>query len=133
MNSATTSLLQSKFFTPVFNTAIFDGPVRMYFSQAQEPEALKLYFRMQSMVGELRHDADNEPHVFIMIYPNKESFVQSFDLDATSAVERLGPHVVFGIRGPLDESDMDVITHRIETQLRSTSSSGEINFPELTI
>jgi hypothetical protein len=127
MNSATSSLLQSKFFTPVFNTAIFDGPVRMYFAQAQEPEALKLYFRMQSVVGELRQDVENEPHVFIMIYPNRESFVQSFDLDATSAVERLGPHVVFGIRGPLNESEMDGIMDRIETHVRSVDSHTEFS------
>jgi hypothetical protein len=125
MNSATSSLLQSKFFTPVFNTAIFDGPVRMYFAQAQEPEALKLYFRMQSVVGGLRQDAENEPHVFIMIYPNRESFVQSFDLDATSAVERLGPHVVFGIRGPLNETEMDSIMDRIETHVRSFDTPTE--------
>lgn len=118
MNSATSSLLQSKFFTPVFNTAIFDGPVRVYFSQAQEAEALKLYFRMQPMVGDLRQDTENEPHVFILIYPNRESFVQSFDLDATSAVERLGPHVVFGIRGPLVDDDIDVLMDRIETYVR---------------
>lgn len=129
MNSATSSLLQSKFFTPVFNTAIFDGPVRMYFSQAQEPEALKLYFKMQSMVGELREESETEPHVFIMIYPNKESFVQSFDLDANSAVERLGPHVVFGIRGPLNDSEMDTIMDRLQTHIKND----ETPFHEMTL
>ena len=39
-------ITQSSFYSPAFNGAIFDGPLRLYFSQAQEAMALKFYFEL---------------------------------------------------------------------------------------
>ncbi len=53
MNSSTTALIQSKDFTPVFNTAIIDGAVRVYFSQTQEPDALKIYMNLREFFASI--------------------------------------------------------------------------------
>lgn len=118
MNSATTNLLQSKFFTPVFNTAIFDGPVRLYFAQHQEPEALQIYFRLQSYVAKLEGEPlENDSHLFVMLYPNSETYFQSFEKESSTAFEKLGDHYVVGLKGPVGETDFDKLFGEIESHL----------------
>jgi hypothetical protein len=123
MTSATSNLLQSKFFTPVFNTAIFDGPMRMYFAQAQEPDALRLYFRLQTLVSKidgLGGFEPSEPHLFVMLYPNEETFAQSFEGEHaphTAVLETLGNNLVVGLRGPVAESELDALFEQLEDEL----------------
>ncbi len=75
-----------KFFHSSFNSAIFDGPLRIYFSQVFEGQALRVYFSAQK-------DLKNEFHylktkvqstggpglgsVLIFIYPVAESFEEA--------------------------------------------------------
>ncbi len=119
LENATTRILKSKFFHPSFNTAIFDGPLRVYFTQAQEPEALKIYFSLQSKTFKEESTAEErsletmrrEPKstLFVMIYPNKELFAQSFDKDADFAVAQMERDVVIGVNGPLSDKTRDDI------------------------
>ncbi len=115
LENATTRLLQSKFFSPAFNTAIFDGPVRVYFAQAQEPEALKVYFSLQSKVfkeettGNSKENLPKDSTLFVMIYPNKESFQQSFDESSDFAVAKLEQDCVIGVQGPISDKTCDDI------------------------
>lgn len=125
LENATTRVLQSKFFSPAFNTAIFDGPLRVYFSQAQEPEALKVYFSLQSKVfheksgqessGEsLREKLPKNSTLFVMIYPNKESFEQSFDQTADFATANLEQDCIIGVQGPISDKTCDDILNYVK-------------------
>jgi hypothetical protein len=121
LENATTRILQSRFFSSTFNTAIFDGPLRVYFSQAQEPEALKVYFSLQSKIFQedpLKSDKKTEnirdalpknSTLFVMIYPNKESFQQSFDQDCDFAVAKMETDCVIGVQGPVSDKTRDDI------------------------
>src|SRR6185437_13613381 len=91
-------LTQSRFYSPAFNAAIFDGPLRIYFAQFQEPQALKVYFaaqqRLQELYSRIRENFRRTGvNIFVMLYPSAEAFEMSFDdiknLD-TVRVDRLG-------------------------------------------
>ena len=136
LENATTRILQSKYFTPTFNTAIFDGPLRVYFAQAQEPEALKVYFSLQSkvfqedstdknteelgaQVTQIRDNLPKNSTLFVMIYPNKESFQQSFDQDSDFAVAKMEQDCVIGVQGPIsDKTRDDIIGYVKETYIK---------------
>src|SRR5262245_9985253 len=83
MRETVSFVTQSKYFSPVFNAAIFDGPIRIYFAQYQEAQALKLYFNFQQRFTELRKEArgifkDRSRNIFVMLYPTEETFDLSF-------------------------------------------------------
>lgn len=69
-------ITQSPFYSPAFNGAIFDGPLRLYFSQSQEALALKFYFELRSKTQDLneRWPRSGGPSLYIMIYPTEETF-----------------------------------------------------------
>lgn len=111
MRQPVSFLTQSKFYSPAFNAAIFDGAVRIYFAQYQESAALKLYFDAQEKLKEAymacrdsykRHGL----HVFIMLYPTVETFRMCFETSGEQkvCVDRLGDDFVIGISGPWDEA-----------------------------
>ena len=77
MKSTYSYLMQSKYFNPAFNSAIFDGPVRIYFAQFQESFALKIYFHMQNQFkDELARAKDLaktiNSNLLIMVYPSAD-------------------------------------------------------------
>lgn len=124
LENATTRILQSRFFSSTFNTAIFDGPLRVYFSQVQEPEALKVYFSLQSKffqendAGALRDQLPKNSTLFVMIYPNKESFQQSFDKDADFAVANMEQDYVIGVQGPISDKTRDDILDYVKENFK---------------
>lgn len=84
-------ITQSRYFSPAFNGAIFDGPIRIYFAQFQEAQALKLYFNLQERFSDIRSEAremarsqgrDQKRTIYVMLYPSAESFELSFELRA---------------------------------------------------
>ena len=113
MTAAVTHLTQSKFYSPAFNGAIFDGAIRIYFAQHQEADALKIYFRIQKLIQEEEWESlmsvrKGNSHIFIMLYPSDETFLRSFEgqLECDRVIrEDLGEDWVIGIRGPLSDSD----------------------------
>ena len=127
MEQALNQLTQSKYFTPVFNAAIFDGPVRIYFSQAQEPQALKVYYHVQQQLLEAQPSLcqnlkDDGRNIFVMLYPNIETFELSFDKFEGDpmgvACEKLGQHIVLGIRGPVIDAETESVYQRMANALR---------------
>ena len=120
LENATTRILQSRYFSPTFNTAIFDGPLRVYFTQAQEPEALKVYFSLQAKVFQetaaesLRDKLPKNSTLFVMIYPNSDSFQQSFDQQADFAVANLEQDCVIGVQGPISDKTCDDILNYVK-------------------
>jgi hypothetical protein len=87
------ALTQSQFFYSAFNSAIFDGPVRIYFTQFHESYALKIYFALQDELSPLfsvvkDYSKNSASTVLIMVYPNEEIFLNSFPLLKGSDVKK---------------------------------------------
>lgn len=77
MAATYSSFMTTRFYSPVFNTALFDGPFRIYFSQAYESAALKIYHLLQTEHQELwqrlkQWSLESKDHVFLMIYPEQQ-------------------------------------------------------------
>ncbi len=119
--------MQSKYFSPVFNSAIFDGPVRIYFSQIHESLALKIYFLIQQ---NLKEEMDRvkeitkitKQNLLIMLYPTEEIFLQSFihgEEGKNIISEPWSEDLVMGLRSPLEELDLDLLIREIKMQLQS--------------
>ena len=110
MRQTVSSLTQSRYYSPVFNAAVFDGPIRIYFSQSQESEALRVYFQLQEKLSDIYTEAkrkikESGRNIFIMLYPNQETFELSFEEGTQGVVrsELLGNDYVLGVRGPVGE------------------------------
>jgi hypothetical protein len=74
MAATYSSFMTTRFYSPVFNTALFDGPLRIYFSQNYEALALKMYHLFQSEYIDTwnllkTHSVQSKEHLFVMIYP----------------------------------------------------------------
>ena len=83
MAATYSSFMTTRFYSPVFNTALFDGPLRIYFSQSYESCALKLYHLLQSQHETLwnslkTHATISKEHVFLMIYPEPQDLKMVF-------------------------------------------------------
>jgi hypothetical protein len=140
MNETATYVTQSKFFTPAFNAAIFDGPIRIYFAQYQEAQALKLYFNLQERFADVRKQArgifkERGCNIFVMLYPTEETFDMSFgdgenlsgpvptgigaeagSLNAmTICRDRLGSEYVVGVRGPMPDEALETVCKEMDT------------------
>src|SRR5271163_4001296 len=108
-------LTQSRFYSPVFNAAVFDGPIRIYFAQHQEALALKVYFRLQNRLKDTFQPAkqvfrQTGRTIFLMLYPTIEAFESSFSkhvLDKV-VVEDLDEDFVLGVRGPLEDAEYEI-------------------------
>jgi hypothetical protein len=133
---AVTYVTQSRFFSPAFNAAIFDGPIRIYFAQFQEAQALKLYFNLQERFSDVRKQArgifkERGQNIFVMMYPNEDTFDLSFSGDlktdpkptglgaeagvGTQIVRtRLGADYVVGVRGPLEDEDLESLCREMD-------------------
>jgi hypothetical protein len=127
-----TYVTQSRFFSPVFNAAIFDGPIRIYFAQFQEAQALKLYFNLQERFNDVRKSArgifkERGQNIFVMMYPNEDTFDLSFANDpkptglgaeagkGTQIVRtKLGHDFVVGVRGPLEDEDLENLCREMD-------------------
>lgn len=117
MKSSTTStLMQSKYFNPAFNSAIFDGPLRIYFAQFHEALALKIYFLIQqkwpqefARAKELSRQA--HANVMVLIYPTEESFLLSMENQSPGGhkwvQEAWNEDSVVAIRGALEDEQME--------------------------
>lgn len=118
MRASVTQLTQSQYFSPIFNTAVFDGPVRIYFSQKQEAYALELYFKLSSRLRSSDPEAMKRrfPNVFVMIHPDSASYFEAFDSAHPKFCSRkLGSDMVVGVNGPLLDSDLEeFILHVLE-------------------
>jgi hypothetical protein len=119
-------LTQSRFYSPAFNAAVFDGPIRIYFAQHQEEQALKIYFQLQQSLKELyagfrKSYKQHGLTIFLMLYPNLESFEYSFSKDTVGhdvVSERLGDDWVLGVRGPVGDGQCDEIASAVKSILQ---------------
>ena len=140
MNECSTFVTQSRFFSPSFNAAIFDGPVRIYFAQDQEAQALKVYFNVQERFADLRKAPrgffkDRARNIFVMLYPNVETFDMTFGdvaplITGSGAVsgngviasDHLGNDYVLGVRGPMEDETLENLFEEMDSILRSAQA-----------
>lgn len=145
MRETATYVTQSKFFSPAFNAAIFDGPIRIYFAQYQESQALKIYFNLQERFQDARKNSrgifkDRARNIFVMLYPTNETFDLSFAEDGTiempAAIDlskgagawvdrsiiktRLGPDFVLGIRGPIEDGELEALYSEMDQIVKAS-------------
>ena len=78
MAATYSSFMTTRFYSPVFNTALFDGAFRIYFSQSYESTALKIYHLLQTEYSQLWMDVkkwsvESKEHIFLLIYPDVSS------------------------------------------------------------
>ncbi len=134
MTQSTGQLTESRFYSPVFNAAVFDGPVRIYFAQHQEALALKVYYKLQQYFQDTytafrKNFKLNGQTVFLMLYPTQESFKDSFlnegGGEIAVAFERLGDDHVLGVRGPLGEEEYEEVFERVKVILQDLELSRE--------
>lgn len=83
MRRSYSSLMQSKYFSPAFNSAIIDGPFRIYFAQFHETQALKIYFMIQQQLSQRlpeikEYSKLNCRNILIMLYPAHKMFLEVF-------------------------------------------------------
>lgn len=122
--------MQSKYFSPVFNSAIFDGPIRIYFAQPHESLALKIYFLIQQNLKEevqrLKDlTKDSGGNLLILIYPTSELYEQAFETLGSRpsfAGEVWNEDFVVGTRGPLEDTDLDPLMVFIQETTQDWSS-----------
>lgn len=119
VKSTYSNLMQSRFFNPAFNSAIFDGPVRIYFAQFHETQALKIYFSLQNKFAEqmARAKEISKVHglnVLVMLYPSAESFSLSFEGETSAiAQDYLGEDTVIGLNGPMEDAMLESVLNTI--------------------
>jgi hypothetical protein len=122
MNENANLVTQSKFFSPVFNAAIFDGPIRIYFAQHQESQALKVYFNLQERYKDLREKSrynlqKRGGNIFIMLYPSIETFEMCFNaapMNSEVLKERLDMDYVIGIKNALTDNSFSLLYDKID-------------------
>lgn len=115
---------QSKYYSPVFNAALFDGPLRLYFAQTHEAEALKLYFQIQEVLGapELRKKFKQKSQcLYVMIYPNAETFELLFSDSEGHGFEvtQLDDSPLIGVKTPLAAGSGDKLVNVVLDLLKS--------------
>lgn len=125
-------LTQSRFYSPAFNAAVFDGPIRIYFAQHQETTALKVYFMLQQYLKESyslfrKSFKQHGQTVFLMLYPTTESFETSFNkgIKPNVVTERLGEDHVVGVKGPLDDLHFEEVFANVKSILQDLPGSRE--------
>ena len=131
--------MHSKFFNPAFNSAIFDGPVRIYFAQFHESLALKIYFSLQQKHPELLQKAKSMhqktgKNILVMLYPSQESFEMSFDATGIFlATEQLSNDDIIGVNGPFEDEQITTVLGAVESCLLNWVDNEEINHSSLQI
>lgn len=124
------TVTQSKYYSPAFNAAIFDGPLRIYFAQYQESEALKIYFKLQEQLKERSQEVRDNlrgrgSNVFVMLYPTKDIFQRSFEEETPDGKaiigNPLGKDYVLGLNGPLEEKDYDLIFDKVNEYVSASA------------
>lgn len=129
-------LTQSRFYSPAFNAAVFDGPIRIYFAQHQEALALKVYFQLQQYLKDTyttfrKTFKQHGQTVFLMLYPTLESFENSFSQESSGSVvaEKLGDDFVLGVRGPLGDDNYDEIFQTVMSILQAPALTPDLAHP----
>lgn len=134
MKSSYSQLMQTQYFHPAFNSAIYDGPLRLYFAQFHESLALKIYFmaqqKLQVVWGEAKEvSRKTGSTVLVLIYPSFEFFDQTFAKaqhpSKRIAVEQFEQDLLLGVRGPFEDDELEPFLGLLENEMRKWIKSHE--------
>lgn len=120
MKVSYSSLMTSKFFNPAFNSAIFDGPFRIYFAQIHESLALKIYFSMQQKFPAAVQKAKDchkahGTNLLVMVYPSADAFQMSFEGERQFLIEdQLADDTLIGVNGPFEDEKLHSVLCAME-------------------
>lgn len=118
-------LTKSKFFVDAFNTAIIDGPLRIYFSDKQESEALHIYFEIQESLAQnglhLTTLAGASTHAFVMLYPDGAIFDQIFSNNTGLAIDQFGENIILGLKAPHEKTQRQEISQKVSQIIQTTA------------
>jgi hypothetical protein len=131
MAASYSSFLSTRFYSPAFNTALFDGPFRIYFSQSYESAALKIYHLLQSNHIELwtsykRWAEQTKKHTFILVYPTATDVQIAFeasDLVNHPICQIWEDGYVVGFENPLNEADFEKYFAKLIIELNKFSEN----------
>lgn len=135
MAASYSSFLTTQYYSPVFNTALFDGPFRIYFSQSYESVALKIYHLLQTQDLSVWSDykkwsEKTKKHAFILIYPSHQDLAIAFDGEPPSQLmSRLWDEgLILGFANSNNEVDNFAETYQlILNQLKNFISTEKSN------
>ncbi len=128
MAATYSSFMTTRFYSPAFNTALFDGPLRIYFSQSYEASVLKLYHLIQAEHESLWKEVKewslrNKEHIYLLIYPDIKSAQTIFGEDDLSAsdedifMQEWEEGLAFGLIQPEVDQDLSQQLTSIEKNL----------------
>lgn len=136
MAATYSAFMTTRFYSPVFNTALFDGPFRIYFSQSYESSALKIYHILQTQHEELwqnlkKWSLRTKEHVFLLMYPDAKDVQMIFEEQnkllasrpksdsCLVQLESWDEGVAIGLTQPHNEVDVQSQIEQIERLLQS--------------
>ena len=131
MAASYSAFLSTKYYSPVFNTALFDGPFRIYFSQAYEGTALKIYHLLQVQHLDIwehykKWSEKTKKHVFVLIYPTADDVELAFESESDSVLAFKSDQVLsikweegqlMATANPKDEIQFELLYNQIMQQL----------------
>ncbi len=131
MAASYSSFLSTRFYSPVFNTALFDGPFRIYFSQSYESAALKIYHLLQTNHLELwttykRWTEQTKKHAFILVYPTKADVQMAFDMTTENTYplcKSWEDGFVVGLENPNTDADFELYFAKLISELQKFSQN----------
>jgi hypothetical protein len=138
MTTSYSTLMQSKFFNPAFDSAIFDGPLRIYFSHSQEPLALKLYFEIQQKLKDsldvIKNIESHLGNLIVLIYPTKETYLQVNDQAFVEEyfLDQMGADRVLGLCGIEDWEQVLKLSNQQLQNLAQQAPLSDLNLHSLT-
>jgi hypothetical protein len=127
MKSSYSQLMQTQYFHPAFNSAIYDGPLRLYFAQFHESLALKIYFLAQQKLKGVWSEAKEVSRktgstVLVLIYPSIEFFDQTFAKaehpHTKIAIDQFEQDLLLGVRGPFEDDELEPFLVVLENEMR---------------
>lgn len=126
MAASYSSFLTTQYYSPVFNTALFDGPFRIYFSQSYESVALKIYHLLQTQDLALwteykKWSEKTKKHAFILIYPSNQDLAIAFDGDKQAPLmNRLWDEgLILGFANSNEDESFNMTYQNILTHLKN--------------
>ena len=125
MAATYSSFMTTRYYSPIFNTALFDGPLRFYFSQSYESSALKLYHLLQAQHEDLwsqlkKHTQANKEHVFVMIYPEAKDLKMVFEnVQSLTASQTWDEGLALGMYQPTDDEQVAIQLQEVVQSIKN--------------
>ena len=116
-------LMETQIYHPSLNSAIFDGPLRIYFAQAHEHFALRLYFHLQKLLERYQSSVNAlDSYYVVIIYPQNQLFHEFGKQPTSMSFEHIktltiGAHLVLLTHCEITESEQSKLHHIVEMQL----------------